>query len=74
MRTKKVPTIYDIRQLPAILTVTEVASLMRRSTCDVRHLCASGHIPAEKLGSCWRISKFRLAEAFPCLFGGSTDA
>lgn len=74
MRTKKVPTIYDLRQLPAVLTVTETAGLMRRSTRDIRLLCESGRIPAEKLGGKWHIGKIRLIETFPVLFGGQSNA
>ena len=43
-----------------MLTTAEVADLFRVSQLTIRRWCASGMLPALKLGRGWRISKERL--------------
>lgn len=40
---------------PEYLTADEVAEVIRKSPDYVRRLCASGELPARKLGNEWRI-------------------
>ncbi len=49
--------IYDMRQLPAILTVGQVAQLLQYSQEAVKKWCQKGTIPASKIGGEWRIVK-----------------
>ena len=41
---------------PEILDVGEVAAILRRSQRTVRRLCASGELPAVKLGGTWLVN------------------
>jgi len=43
-----------------MLTTAEAAELLRVSEFTIRRWCASGRLPAIKLGRDWRISRTRL--------------
>ncbi len=45
-----------------ILTVKEVANLLKTSRQQVRKMIASGELPAVKVGREWRITMERLVE------------
>ena len=44
----------------AILTVEEAADFLRVSKVTIRRWCASGRLPAFKIGREWRINKIEL--------------
>lgn len=49
--------IFDTRQLPAVLTVGQVAGLLQCHERKVQNMLASGELKGFKLGPHWRISK-----------------
>lgn len=48
--------------MPDLLTVAEVASLLRVSTRTVQRLCAAGDLPAIRVRRSWRIRRADLEE------------
>ena len=61
----------EATQLESLMTVTEVARFLNVTEPTVRSLCASGEIPARRVGSQWRIhpsvlEEFRTLENLKC--------
>ncbi len=54
-RTRKPlrPKSWD--ELPLLMTTSEAALLLDMTVNSVQRLCASGDIPAKKIGDTWRI-------------------
>ena len=59
---KKLIYIRDWNQLPPVLTVEEVAQLMRTNEQVVRKFAREKVIPAVKFGKSWRFEKSALRE------------
>lgn len=58
MNAETVPTMTEIMDgLPPILTVDEMANLLRVSVDQVWTLCKNGQLKAFKAGKYWRIMK-----------------
>lgn len=45
-----------------ILTIPEVANILRMSECTVMRLCRKRTIPARKVGRLWRVNEEALAK------------
>lgn len=58
-------TTAPLDELPTVLTPREVAELMGLSAESVRRMCASGTLPAFKVGKSWRVVRDRLLAGAP---------
>jgi excisionase family DNA binding protein len=47
----------DLRQLPDVLTVDEVARYLRVSKTTICRWCSSGKLPAFRIGRGWRVNR-----------------
>lgn len=49
--------VYDWASVPVIIDTAMVCQLLGMSDATVKRLCASGELPARKIGKMWRINR-----------------
>lgn len=49
--------VYDWDRVPVIVDTAMVCQLLGMSDATVKRLCASGELPARKIGKMWRINR-----------------
>lgn len=54
MKDDKEPTPTDVGELPAVMTVDQVAAYLQLSKRTVYNMAAGGELPAAKVGDQWR--------------------